>query len=205
MSTSPLELDPIVIDKVCGDLILDVGCGYGKWGFLVKKYFWSTQDGEATREPVVIGVDLFSSSLKRLRNHQIYDALINADATALPFKDKTFDTVFGMELIEHLPKQEGIGLLHELERVARRCVLISTPNYPDFRGGLEGVDGFNLHENHLSYWKPGELRALGYRCYGVGMKLGPPPVRVLLKSLSYRIPWMATHLLGVKRFETTVG
>lgn len=201
MSTSPLELDPLVIDEVRGTTILDVGCGYGKWGFLVKKYFWSTTDGKPEIEPFVVGLDLFHNSLRRLRNHRIYDYVINGDALALPFPDKSFDTVFGMELIEHLPKEMGTHLLAELERVARRRVLISTPNHPDFRGGLDGIDGFNLYENHLSLWTPGEFKEMGYRCHGVGLKVGPRPVKMALRSLSYQIPWLATHLFGVKSLD----
>ena len=37
MSTSPLAIDALVVNNVIGNSFLDVGCGHGKWGFLLKE------------------------------------------------------------------------------------------------------------------------------------------------------------------------
>ena len=37
MSTSPLVFDAYVLNNVLGTRFLDVGCGHGKWGYLLKK------------------------------------------------------------------------------------------------------------------------------------------------------------------------
>ena len=46
------------------------------------------------------------------------------------------------EVIEHFPKDKGALLLSELERVARQCIIISTPVTRELRGGLDGLYGY---------------------------------------------------------------
>jgi len=135
MSTSPLEFDHIVIPNIIGKSILDVGCGYGKWGFLVKAYFWLTKSGDFITQPYVVGIDLFYPHLPRLKLHKIYDGLVMASASYLPFRNKSFETVLAIEIIEHLSKDQGKCMISELERVASRCVILSMPNFKNMRGG----------------------------------------------------------------------
>ena len=101
MATSPLALDHIVIPKIRGKKILDVGCGYGKWGFLMKKYFWSTQNGSLREEPFVVGIDYHKPTMQRLTHHHVYDQLVQGNAAYLPFRDKSFDTILAALVREH--------------------------------------------------------------------------------------------------------
>jgi SAM-dependent methyltransferase len=202
MSTSPLTFDSIVIPQVRGSSILDVGCGYGKWGFLVKRYFGHTYDhGDFTSQPVVYGLDIFYKHLQALKHHNIYDYLINADSLDLPFKDKIFDTTIATEVLEHLEKSDGKRFINELERVTRRCLIISTPNYEDLRGGRKGLHGYNPYEAHRSYWTLKELRTMGFQCYGVETKVNLRGLRKLLAGVSWRFPFLAQHLIGIKITE----
>lgn len=200
MGTSPLTLDHVIIPKIRGKAILDVGCGFGKWGFLAKKYFWSTRDGNTMTEPFVVGIDRYFSLLPELNRHHIYDFLLQADATGLPFEDKSFDTVLAIELIEHLTKADGYQALKEFERLAKRCIILSTPNRKCLRDGIETLNGFNQYEAHLSWWQLRDLQSLGYKCYGLGLKL--PPSRFWnmteFSYFSYRIPLLAETLMCVK-------
>lgn len=57
-----------------------------------------------------------------------------AEVTALPFADKTFDTVCAFEVLEHLPFEKFNQALVELARVSKHSILISLPHYgPSFR------------------------------------------------------------------------
>jgi len=38
----------------------------------------------------------------------------------LPFKNKSFDVVTLIEVIEHLPKENAINLIFEAERIAKK-------------------------------------------------------------------------------------
>jgi len=92
--------------------------------------------------------------------------LVLADASYLPFKDKSFDVVLCLALIEHLERMEGEKLLREMERIGRRQVIISTP-VGSYR---QGAIGGNPHQRHRSIWLPAELRKMGYRVRGVGIR-----------------------------------
>ncbi|MBO3831845.1 MAG: class I SAM-dependent methyltransferase [Candidatus Brockarchaeota archaeon] len=46
----------------------------------------------------------------------MYQDLIKADAHHLSFKESVFDSVVCIEVLEHLEKDGGKGLLNELER-----------------------------------------------------------------------------------------
>src|SRR5579871_2647300 len=123
MSTSPLSLDPIIIHNVLGSHFLDLGCGYGKWGFLLKRYRRQERTTVTTT-----GVDLYESHIRSLAAQPIYDRLLVGNARDLPFADKSFDSTIGVELIEHLPKSHGKALFEEMKRVSRSCFVITTPN-----------------------------------------------------------------------------
>lgn len=198
-------MDHVAIPKIRGNTVLDVGCGFGKWGFLAKQYFWCTQNGSMVQEPLVAGIDLHYANVQRLNQQQIYDIVIHGSATHLPFQDKSFDTVLAFELLEHLTEADGYQALREFERVARQCILLSTPNKKCLRDGLECVTGFNPHEAHLSWWQIKDFQALGYRCYGLGMKLPPAWLwnAVEFSYLSYRLPVISDTLFCVKLLTQT--
>ena len=76
------------------------------------------------------------------------------------FPDKALDSVFALDVIEHLDKDEGRALLREAVRVAREQVVIHTPlgffpqHHPPEsnrdRWGMEGGDW----QDHRSGWLP---------------------------------------------------
>jgi len=75
--------------------------------------------------------------------------------------DKSIDTIFLLDLIEHCTKEDGLELLRNALRVARKQVVIYTPlgfmphhysEAPDW-GGIE----HNILQNHLSGWQPEEF------------------------------------------------
>lgn len=80
--------------------------------------------------------------------------------TLMPhFSDKSIDSVFLLDLIEHLEKEDGFRLLAEAERVAKRQVVVFTPlGFMPQHYEAGELDGWGLggatFQEHRSGWTP---------------------------------------------------
>jgi len=148
-----------------------------------------------------VGIDIFKLYLKEAKNKGRFRDLILGDVRYLPFKDKSFDTVICMEVLEHLEKADGYKLLDELERVARRQVLLTTPV------GKHELHPFdeNPYQEHKYIWKVEELRKLGYKVRGRGLiniggpsgcqiKKLPEPLKSIVVNIIVKPLWIVTSL-----------
>ena len=174
--------------------ILDAGCGLGIWGYLLR----ASRQGSVK----LVGIDLARPYLYFVKQRNVYDALVRGDLTSLPFQDKTFDYVLAVEVLEHLPKNQGRKLVGELERCCRGKVILTTPN--GFRPQeVKGV----LTETHLSGWTVGELRSIGFTVRGIGNRILPfDEDRIALWAffhfistpIAQVVPAVAENLIAVK-------
>lgn len=136
--------------------LVDVGCGRGVIGALVRIY----------RNPKrLVGIDAFRSYLNFCRRYNFYDELYLYDLrqTPLPFNDEEFDVATCIEVIEHLPKNNGFSLLNELQRIAKK-VIITTPHGPLSQKAWDN----NPFQKHLSCWYVKDFAKRGYTVKGVG-------------------------------------
>lgn len=136
--------------------ILDVGCGQGRpMVFLNRRHRF-----------LAVGIDIFRPYLREAGALSAYDALVQGDARYLPFRPRSFDIVLLIEILEHLERAEGLALIKVLEQIARRQVLISTPVGQHEQHEYDS----NPWQEHRHIWEPQQLRALGYRVYGHGLR-----------------------------------
>lgn len=119
-----------------------------------------------TEEIDVTAVDLTPEYLKVLKERQPFIKPVLGDAVEYirNASDKSFDIVAIIDGLEHLPKKKGHIVLKECKRVAKRKVLVFTP-----QGYVEndihatwGIKDTDEHQRHLSGWKPEEILAYGY-------------------------------------------
>ena len=89
--------------------ILDVGCGNGAIASELLGYH-------------IIGGDRSRTALRHLRCPGV-----RLSIASLPFKDQSFDMVMSHQVLEHLPGEVLEVAVGELERVARRYLLVSVP------------------------------------------------------------------------------
>ena len=130
--------------------VLDVGCGSG-----------SRSAPHALAHAV--GVDVHLPSLASLRRDRARAGAIRASLQVLPLASSAVDAVVALDVIEHFVKDQASDLLREFERVARRVVLLLTPNgYLPQAGTIE-----NPFMEHRSGWSAGDLAALGYSVHGI--------------------------------------
>lgn len=134
------------------DVVLDIGCGIRPQTYL---------------KPVThICVEPFGPYIERLRQEHTGDSryiflhcMWFMAASVLP--DKSVDTVFILDMIEHIEKEEGHRMLKEAERVARKQVIIFTPLGFMPQSHEDGADRWGMAggywQTHRSGWTPADF------------------------------------------------
>ncbi|MFW6150865.1 MAG: class I SAM-dependent methyltransferase [Chloroflexota bacterium] len=181
--------------------VLDVGCGTGSPAAAVTRRF----------EHRLVGLDIFSPVLKNAKRSRAYSDLVLADASRLPFADDSFHIVVCTEVLEHVPRDQGLRLLQELERVSGWLVMVSCPVGKWEQGARAG----NPYQRHQYVWDLGEIRHMRFnKVRGVGLRgfsgdrwtaLVNSPLRPFLRLLgllatvvTYRWPRLASNVFAWK-------
>lgn len=116
--------------------VLDVGCGYGKYGVLLREYLES--------HPVVDGVEAWEPYVKENGLKGIYKKLFIQDVTTL---DKEvlnkYDLVMMGDVIEHIEKDAALELITKISG----WIIIATP-FDHFHTD----EGLPPTEAHISHW-----------------------------------------------------
>lgn len=158
--------------RAAASSVLEVGCGEG----LLARHLltqgsrperFDACDLELTR--LTTGLD----PLLRFREASIYE---------LPWDDGEFELVVCCEVLEHLA--DPLRGLHELARVSRRAVLLSTPREPLWRA-LNLLRGsywpaLGNTPGHVQHFGRGGLCRLASHCLDVQETRTPIPWTVLL-------------------------
>ncbi|MCA9379041.1 methyltransferase domain-containing protein [Candidatus Dojkabacteria bacterium] len=134
--------------------LLDIGCG------------GNSPAAKAARQlKYSMGVDGFGPAVDGSRQAKTHteNKQMNILNVAREFKPKSFDCVVALDLIEHQTKEEGEKLLRDMESIAKKKVVIFTPNGFVHQGEYDGND-FQIHK---SGWTAAEMRARGFRVYGL--------------------------------------
>lgn len=88
---------------------LDCGCGAGFFMQRLRKVI----QGDSS----IIGIDISHTVLEYAKRRYNYFPFLNANATALPFKDESFDGVLVISTLEHV--RENLPVLKECARVLK--------------------------------------------------------------------------------------
>ncbi len=98
--------------------LLDVGTGLGDIPARVR--------ARAAKYGVTVcTIGLDTSEALAVAAHDAALPMLRADARRLPIGDGAFDVVLCSQVLHHFRRDDGIGLLRELDRVARRRVVVS--------------------------------------------------------------------------------
>ena len=214
MGSSPSFLDAVVIPFVQGPKILDVGCGFGRWGALITTNYWETCFGRPTGQPEITGCDGYLPNVNLARRSGFYTQVKHFIFPPLSFPDNSYDTVLLLDVIEHLENENGVMLIDEAKRITSHRVILSTPNWYAIRNAHATMTGWNNLEAHLSYWTRDHLRRRGFKLYGAGWRAGgrywrgmlrrinllsfdDRVIRPSLMSMSLYFPSFAENIVGV--------
>jgi ubiquinone/menaquinone biosynthesis C-methylase UbiE len=158
----------VLLDTVrCGERIIDVGCGVGKWSALL-----------AETGAEVVSVDNLPSMLQkvaqRCKRNRVKSRVspVLSDGFHLPFKEKTFDGTTLNWVLAHIPVVKNTIFLREIKRVVKRngWLFVSDSYWRGQEGGKEQVQirevNGKKHEVYKYYYEPEELRQLLRKTFG---------------------------------------
>jgi len=149
----------LVPAEVC--TVLDLGCGDG-----------TVSNALVARGVAVTGVDISREALRFFSGKGVVASLDH-----LPLPARSFDLVICAEVLEHLSPGVYERALAEIERVAKRWVIVSTPNREYLPAGLAACAACG-HRYHVDQ----HVRAMGLREH---------------RSLFRRCQWVRTVKVGV--------
>jgi len=133
--------------KYSGKMVLDVGCSIGEY---CKEL--------STRGFNCVGVDYNPKYIEKAKAKGVEAYVM--DAYRLDFKDDRFDSALMFEILEHL--EDPLSALQEAKRVAKRNILVTTPNFSKFHElkALKLTYGDALEDDHVNYFTKEELKML---------------------------------------------
>jgi SAM-dependent methyltransferase len=157
-----------------GDVVLDIGCGFGRHSFeVVRRGGFSVAADLAAPELVkVLGTFRAMADVEQLPPSARGTAT-QASVLSLPFPDATFDHVIASEILEHIP--DDTDAMAELARVTKPggTIAVTVP-----RAGQEVVcwllsnEYHNTPGGHVRIYRQGQLverlRGAGLKPFGTG-------------------------------------
>ena len=142
------------------NVILEIGCGSGYGTSLIKKYF-SPQKIEA----IDLDPRMIALAKKRLHDPTIHFRV--ASATALPFKNYSYDAIIDFAIIHHIPDWKNC--IKELHRVLKPGgkLIIEDLSIETFNQGVGRIYQKVLDHPYDDMYTPNEfvkhLESLGFR------------------------------------------
>ena len=130
--------------------LLDIGIGYGKYGFLAREYLELWEQGSAydSHKRQIDGIEAFDAYITPV-HRLIYDHLFSGDAKdVLPSIKDRYDLILMIDVLEHFTYDDGLKVLDECRRCGRN-ILISVPRLMSVQEEIYG----NPFETHRYNWK----------------------------------------------------
>lgn len=158
LSRYPIPRWPANAASSGSNLLLDVGCGWGRWMISAAR---------AGYRPVGIDVklDALQAARRVMKAHNIEGHVVVADLAALPFKPGTFDCVFSYSVVQHVHKSRAAAFVAEVARVLKRngAALVEFPlshGLTNFRHFIKSRDEGQLDSWCVRYYRWQELKRL---------------------------------------------
>ena len=138
--------------------VLDVGAGFGRWGFLLRCHLGGGHSLTVEPEQVlrIDAVEGFHSNVNPVYE-AVYDNTFEGDAREVVPSLGAYDVIICGDMIEHLPKDDAKRLIDEMKRHARLALVMALPlgKCPQ-----DAVCGNEL-EVHRSTWRRSDFAGSG--------------------------------------------
>lgn len=145
--------------------VLDVGCGFGLWGFLCRMHL-DVANGRIQPEmwqTRIDGIEYFEPYIQR-HQRALYSSLRIGDVRDLANELEPYDLIIAGDVIEHLDKDDGEVVLDQLYAKARSALMVNIP----LGVGWEHPEAYgNPNELHRSVWETEDFAPYPgvYQCF----------------------------------------
>lgn len=135
------------VKKVDSGIMLDIGCGWGRWLIAAEKKGY-----------IPVGIDLrlefCESAIETLRHNKSNGYAVVADLKELPFKNCTFDFIWSFSVIQHTHKERLMSCLGHIHRILKGggFAKLEFPNKDGFRNKRGPVKKAELTAPDYDSW-----------------------------------------------------
>jgi len=135
--------------------VLDVGIGFGKWGYLFRDY------GDIFRGKIypnqwqiqIDGIEAFEQYVHEAHKY-IYNNIIIGDVSKVCNTLGKYDFIYAGDVIEHLEKNVAIDTLNIL-KTKTKTLVVSIPLGADWKQGHLAENDFEVHK---SIWSQDDFK-----------------------------------------------
>ena len=151
---------PVLINEVIEEVmkrnplsVLDIGVGFGKWGFLIREYtdVFRGRFFEKDWKVTIEGIEIFEDYINDHDHYKtIYDKIHIGNANeVIDTLDRTYEMIFAGDVIEHFEKSVALELIEKIKEKSTESVMLIIPFGGDWE---QGTVYDNVAETHLSTW-----------------------------------------------------
>jgi len=151
-SSHCLQINEIMkfITKTNPQKLLDIGVGFGKYGFLSREYLelWDGRQKYNDWKRTIDGIEVFKEYITPVHD-LIYNKIFIGNAIDIvPTIEEKYDLILLIDVLEHFDYEVGLKLLQECDKHGRN-ILISVPKSI----GSQGESFGNPYETHRFQWQ----------------------------------------------------
>jgi len=160
-SSSPKLITPIVekILTIKPKTVLDVGFGYGKWGYLCREYLetWEGRISKIEWKVKIVGLDAYHPFSELEWTKVFYDEIVIGDAWRTIKTLGCYDLVIATDILEHLDKKCSLELFDECLKRSRKCFIMSVPLGEGWLNNYVPYE--NEYDKHRCVWRLEEIES----------------------------------------------
>jgi 2-polyprenyl-3-methyl-5-hydroxy-6-metoxy-1,4-benzoquinol methylase len=137
--------------------ILDIGIGFGKYGFLAREYIDIAHQryDKSTWTTIIDGIEIFPNYVKELQKI-IYNNIYIGDVVEQLKLVNEYDLIIFIDVIEHLTKEKGFEALRIIQQKSKFAI-VATP----IRMQPQEPENGNEAERHITQWSKKDLKQFG--------------------------------------------
>lgn len=174
MSSSAETTISIVMEEIRTrhpNSVLDIGIGFGKWGFLCREYLESWRNRTYPEQWIIKidGIEIWKPFVEKLPwNKIMYNHIYIGDVYEIIDRVSNYDLIIAGDVVEHLTKEKGIRLIEKMIRLSK-CLLVSVPIGKCWLNN--SVVDNNPYEKHQAVWEVADLIKLGKEQLGCDIRI----------------------------------